>query len=110
MSVLIVAQEFAKRGGWKYDLYDSDLPISEDNKPSPVEESTLFGSPNHTVTFFDKNGRNETVIAGLLVMYPDMAWTELSKKLQTGAEPPSLVVPPPVTAKDDPNPPGVFGR
>ena len=83
MSVIIVAKALADRGGWTFNTYDSNLPESPFNKPNgPWEEmNNPFGAEVHTVTFFNDQGVHETVIAGLLMMYPEISWVELERKL-----------------------------
>lgn len=84
VSVVIVAEEICRRTGWSYNLYDSDRQVGEDNTPDgPWEEmNNPFGAPVHTVTFIDRTGKSETVIAGLMLLYPEVSFTELRKTLE----------------------------
>lgn len=105
VSVVIVAEEICRRTGWSYNLYDSDMPEGPANKAddSTEEMANMFGAAVHTVTFFDADGRKEHVIAGLMLLYPEVAYTELVKKLRVGSAPPSsLEANPPVTVSIDP--------
>jgi hypothetical protein len=80
IEVILTAQKLAARGGWRFELYDSDRPITSANKPPGpwAVADNEFAQPQHVVTFYDVDGKHETVIAGLMWKWPDVTWTSLT--------------------------------
>lgn len=78
--VQVEAMKLAARGGWRFELFDSDAPRTDQNRPPApyVDMDNPFGFPVHVVTFFDQDGKFESVIAGLLLSFPQITWDALT--------------------------------